>query len=302
MAPTPAATDARNGTSSTVSSLALETPTTGSARMGIDLGVAVSGKMLSGRDHAVVLKSTHECRAQPRRQCWILAVGPRIDDRIGGIVIDVENRCVGDVDAQSPSLERCHSTLLVGERRVAGGSKRHLRRKDDRATQVDGVREEPTAPCAVAGAKLEVGAEKQWNAAHPLHGVELYRDLHGRSHRHREPADTLFLDQASQRLPLWGIARGIISVHGRPYHLRRFLSKRQRREHRIHPVGRGPRGRDGDTSGVGRDRRGGRWRRRRPRARGECDERECPREGRGPIQHMHRMGARQCKTARAASP
>src|SRR3954469_20035122 len=137
----------------------------------------MTGKMLSGGDHAVLLETTHERAAQRRIQPWILAKRPNADDGIGWIVVDVEDWGKDDVNSQRTTPDRRDSALLVRKRAVACGGDAHFGGKNSRPAKVDRVRQEIAASCSIPGTELEVRSDDQRNIRQPLHRIELFGNL-----------------------------------------------------------------------------------------------------------------------------
>src|ERR1051325_9451766 len=93
--------------------------------MRVDLGVAMTGKMLEGGEHAVVVQAAHVLGDEPRHGARVLPERARIDDRVGGIVVDIRVGCEIDVDADRAALGGRGDPDGVGIPRVAGGSDGH---------------------------------------------------------------------------------------------------------------------------------------------------------------------------------
>ena len=147
------------------------------SEVGVPVGVAVTGKVLSRCDHAVLLQPTDERGAEHGCQSRILAEGADANHRVCGIVVDVQNRRERDVNPERASFRRRDASLIVGERAIARRSDPHLGGEDRRAAQVDSIGEEVATAGAVAGAELEIRANEQRQCAEPLHRVQLLRDL-----------------------------------------------------------------------------------------------------------------------------
>ena len=169
--------------------------------MRVDPGVAVAGEVLGGCDRAVVLDAPHEGGAQHGDLVRILADCPHVDDGILRVVVDVEDRREGHVDADRPPLQRGHAAHLVGHPRVPGGAERHERGEAGRAAEPDvgGRVQHPVEAEARAG--LQVGADKQGQLRERLEPVELRGDLDGRAHRDDDAADLVLLDQRPRAPP-----------------------------------------------------------------------------------------------------
>src|SRR5215510_13867546 len=162
--------------------------------MRILIGVAVTGEMLPGCDHAVLLQSMDQRGTHVAHEAGILAERANADYRIRGVVVDVEYRRKGDVYAERASFAGCDAALLIGECRVAGCTQAHLWRKDRRAAEIDVVREEITAALAHSRAVLVVGADYEGQRTQALHRVQLLGGFQRRPNGHDEPADVLLRD------------------------------------------------------------------------------------------------------------
>src|SRR5215510_14750580 len=127
--------------------------------MRILIGVAVTGEMLPGCDHTVLLQSMDQCGTHVTHEARVFAERANADYRIRGVVVDVEYWRKGDVYAKRASFAGSDAALFIGEGRVAGCAQAHLWRKDRCAAEVDVVREEIAAALAHSGAVLVVGAD-----------------------------------------------------------------------------------------------------------------------------------------------
>src|SRR5262245_7658969 len=99
----------------------------------------MTGKMLPGCQHAVVLEAADECGTHIPNKSWVFAKGPNADNGVRRVVVHVQYRRERDLNPKGSSLARGDSTLLVGECGIACGSKSHLRREDGRSAEVDVV-------------------------------------------------------------------------------------------------------------------------------------------------------------------
>src|SRR5205807_8889658 len=110
-------------------------------------------KVFPGRDHAVLLESSHQRSAEGGSKPLILAKRADADDRICRIVVDIEDWRKGDVNAGCASLEGGDATLLVGEGRIPRRPDCHLRREDRRSAQVNRGRQKLPATRPISRAK-----------------------------------------------------------------------------------------------------------------------------------------------------
>ena len=129
----------------------------------------------------MILQTVNERDTHSRCQLRILAVRPRVDHRIVGIVVYIQNRCVGDVNSERPSLERGEATFLVSQYGVSGCTDCHLWREENGATKIDRVGNEVTPARPESGSCFQIRAEQKRNLAHRLQRVELRRDFRWRS-------------------------------------------------------------------------------------------------------------------------
>ena len=118
----------------------------GDREMRILFGVAMPGKVFSRGQHPVFLQAVDQRRAHVGDEARILAERSHPDDRIRGIVVDVEHRREGDVHAQRASLERGDASLLVGERACRALRRVAICVREHRgAAEIDVVRQEVAA-------------------------------------------------------------------------------------------------------------------------------------------------------------
>ena len=134
---------------------------------------------------------------------------------------------------------RGDAALLIGKRRVARRTKRHLWRENRCAAEVDVVGQKVAAALSHAGAVLVVGADDERQSAEPLHGVELLRRFDRRTDRHDEAADVLLGDQLVDPRPARARGRREITEELRPHQLRGLVARRERSEDGIGPGSRG---------------------------------------------------------------
>ena len=77
----------------------------GDGEMRVLLGVAVAWKVLSSRDHSVILQAVNERSAHVGDQMRILAERAHADDGIRRVVVHVQHRSERDVDADRSAFE-----------------------------------------------------------------------------------------------------------------------------------------------------------------------------------------------------
>ena len=73
-------------------------------QMGVAAGVAVAGKVLGASEHPRLLEPPLERHRQGTGSLGILAPGPHIDHRVGGVVVDVAHRPQHPVQATAAGL------------------------------------------------------------------------------------------------------------------------------------------------------------------------------------------------------
>ena len=89
--------------------------------------------MFCGGRHALPLHAAHERRGQAAHGGGILTEGPSIDDRIGRIVVDVNDRCEHQMNSDRPGFARRDLAGEFGVRFPARGGDGHVAREDRRA-------------------------------------------------------------------------------------------------------------------------------------------------------------------------
>jgi hypothetical protein len=72
--------------------------------MGVASGVAVAREVLGCGQHPVLLQTPDLRRNQAANGVGVFAKGTDIDDRIGGVVVDVGHRREGEVNAHRAAL------------------------------------------------------------------------------------------------------------------------------------------------------------------------------------------------------
>src|SRR5437867_12934334 len=121
--------------------------------------------MFPGCKHPVFLETSDDGCAHRSHEVRVLAERSWSNDWIVGIAVDVEYRSERHMHAHGAPFERRHTPLLVCERRIASSAKRHLRRENRGAAEVDPVREKVADASSITSAGLVIGAEDQRHAA-----------------------------------------------------------------------------------------------------------------------------------------
>ena len=119
----------------------------------VGLGIAVTGEVLRGGEHPVVLQPADVGRDQPAHQEWILAERSGVDDRIGGIVVDVRDRRKGEVDPDRAALERGDPPHLVGVLFAPRRGHAHIGGEGRRAGEAEAGARSRGRPRSAAGAR-----------------------------------------------------------------------------------------------------------------------------------------------------
>ena len=176
------------GTSSVFSRLASEWSMIGRPRCESTVGVAVAGKMFRCRDHILALNAFDECDAEFRNRLRIFAKAANIYHRIFGVVIDVEDRSIDVIDADSTGFAAGYYAHSAGEFDIAGRRYRHRPRK------IRGVLESHSDSC------FGVERHQQRNLRRLLHTVDKYGCLVYRCSEKYDAADLVFYDFAFSSL------------------------------------------------------------------------------------------------------
>ena len=200
----PAPMAARNGGSSICSRRARPWLDDRQREVAVDLGVAVSGKVLAAREHVGPLQAAHERDAGAHHGARVGAERAIADDRVFGLRVDVEDRREVEVEADGAELgpdrgRRRHHQVEVAERReLAHRGKSERRRRqahhaaaflidaDERRQIARGRLEQRGAEIGRLGHAGQVALEED-RAAAPLLG-ELAREAR-RQRGPREAAD-----------------------------------------------------------------------------------------------------------------
>src|SRR5438445_301051 len=202
------------------------------ADVGVDLGVAVTGKMFQGGEHPMIAQPAHVLRHETRDRTRIFAEGPGIDDGVRRVVVDVGVGREIDVDADRPPLGGGGRADRVGVARIRRGADRHDHRER-------GGADEPHP-----GTPLEVGRNEERQPGAELQGVELGRDVERRAREHREAADLERVDPPPRHLEQRVVERGVGPREPGDDELADLLARREGAEQRIDgDWGRGVRGR-----------------------------------------------------------
>ena len=92
-------------------------------------GIAVARKMFGGRQAAVFLHAANELTHKVGDALRVFAEGPRVDDRISGIVVYIRVRRVDPVNSHGARLERRNFAHGVSVFEITACSDRHCRWK-----------------------------------------------------------------------------------------------------------------------------------------------------------------------------
>ena len=135
--------------------------------------------MLTSREATIVLKTTNQGHAQVRNSIRVFPEGANVDDRVVGVVVDVQDWSERDVDAHGAGLQRRDSSQLVGVARIARGAERHQRRERRRPTEHDVGRDMNGSRKAETRPRLQVRGHQKRILGMPLEVVELDGHLAG---------------------------------------------------------------------------------------------------------------------------
>ena len=91
--------------------------------------VTMPRKMLGRRHDAGILHAPHVLQSILCHDLFVFTKRPVVDDRIGGIVIDIHHRCIIDMDAQATALLSHPATVAIDQVRVTHRTEHHLTRK-----------------------------------------------------------------------------------------------------------------------------------------------------------------------------
>ena len=126
----------------------------------IHLGVTVTRKVLGGRQHPGLLGSGHECRTHTAHHLRVLSVGADVDDRIGGIVVDIHHWGKNPVDSQGTGFLGGDAPLPVSPPLRSGGPHGHVPGQGNGMANTEG------------GPALEVGSDQEGNRCLGLQSVD----------------------------------------------------------------------------------------------------------------------------------
>ena len=121
----------------------------------------MTGEVLPRRDHAVILHTPDEGPTEGGNALRILAIRPRVDHGIVGVVVDIEDGREIDMYAERASFDRGDPAFLVRQCRVVGRSKRHLGWEDCCAPEIDRVGDEIPAARSHARTVLQITGDKE---------------------------------------------------------------------------------------------------------------------------------------------
>ena len=146
----------------------------GEAEVRVGRGVAVAGKVLGRRDHAAVPDAADVRAGHVRHELHILAERADVDDRIPGVVVDVDDGIEVDGDAERTALFGRQPSGAIGQLGVSRGADRHRARQPRRAGH------------HVADAALEVGGREEREVGFALQAIQ-HRRRHVRIAFARRP-------------------------------------------------------------------------------------------------------------------
>ena len=102
-------------------------------QVAVDGGVAVPRKMFGRRQHAAAAGALDKGDTEPGDQLRVLAKRPQVDHRVVRIVIDIDHRSKGPVDAQRPPFPGRHLSEKAGRFLGARGAHGHRVGQIDRS-------------------------------------------------------------------------------------------------------------------------------------------------------------------------
>ena len=222
-------------------------------QMGVDLGVAVSGKVLARGDRSVLLEAPNERRSHLGHGFRILAERADVDDGVVGVVVYVQHGRERNVHADGQRLGGRDPAKLVRVPGISQGAEGHERREGRGPAEHDVGRRMQGAREPEAGARLQVCADQQRNLGVPLEIVELHGDVHRRAHGHDDATDALLLDPLDHPFVGVGALRSEGAQHKRHDHLADLLAEGHLVED---PLGPWSRRRRGPNQGGDRTRDG----------------------------------------------
>ena len=161
--------------------------------MRVGVGVAVAGKVFRrGRD-ARALHAADERRPQVRYRGGVLAERSRVDDRVGWIVVHIDDGRECKVNADRPGLDAGDAAGLLGVRLASGGPDGHVRRQDRRAAAGVGVGRENTT-LESTESRFDVRRNEERHLCQPLERVDFRGHFERRPERHHHAADAVVHD------------------------------------------------------------------------------------------------------------
>src|ERR1035437_1051661 len=148
--------------------------------MRIDISVAMAREVFGGRDHALALQTLYKCDSILGDLLRVLAKAAYIDDGIGSVVIDVDDRCKDVLDAYRTCFAAGDNTHSPCEIRIAGCSDSHRPWKVDRVLVTH------------ADTRLGIERDEQRDLGVLLHPVDKNCRLIDRGSEQDNPADLVF--------------------------------------------------------------------------------------------------------------
>jgi hypothetical protein len=171
------------------------------AHVGVDVGIPVPRKVLAGGERSSGPRPANERSAETGDEVGVSRERPRGNDRIVGVVVDVENGSEQQVYPGGPGFGRGDAAVLVGEPLVPDGSERHGGRKRGSTTLRQhgrqGIRPVDAHPRA---AVLEVRPNEERNLGPLLECVELRHVGVRQSDAGRHSSDAILDDPSLEGL------------------------------------------------------------------------------------------------------
>ncbi len=96
--------------------------------MRINAYIAMTGKMFGAGHYAHILHALHVLCAKQGHFIFVFPKAPVIYYRVIGVVIDINNRCIVNLDACTPALFRYHLSILVSNTGISHSAQHHLMR------------------------------------------------------------------------------------------------------------------------------------------------------------------------------
>ena len=124
--------------------------------MGIAGGIAMAGKVFGAAQHPFALQSLQKAAAQGAGGLSCVSPGAHVDDRVGGVVVDIADRPKHPVQPEAAGLKR--GAAAIGRGQGFGLSRVAI----PQLRQAQWWRQPTGAIKALAHAFFHIGAEQQW--------------------------------------------------------------------------------------------------------------------------------------------